>query len=363
MSKDRSTLPGAPSLSQVYSEMIGTLQREVGEERLSGLLSELRSSGIHDALPLAGETDVLRLLSRLGWIDTPASEETVKRAEEIVREFAEAVDRTPAIISIVLRLYAEGLYGVAPSGVCGNPPRCKACALTRLCAHYNAPPSRSAREKVLAPAERLRVGGAGSLADDELLALVAGSGKTPAKSMELARELLDRYGSLRKLAAATGPELESYASVSRPAAARILSAFALAGRMAEEARRHGPAVRSGKDFYDLYHKRLRDQRQEIFLVVLLDQRNRILRDEQVSQGSLTGALVHPREVFAPAIRESAAAIALVHNHPSGDPSPSQEDRTITRRLSETANVVGIRLLDHVIVGEGTYTSFIDDGLL
>ena len=97
--------------------------------------------------------------------------------------------------------------------------------------------------------------------------------------------------------------------------------------------------------------------------VLLDGKNRVLRDERVSEGSLTSSLVHPREVFAPAIRESASAMVFVHNHPSGDPEPSPEDLEITRRLCAVGELVGIPVLDHVVIGDGAFVSFLDRGLL
>ncbi len=347
----------------IYARMTRVLEGEMGEGTLAQVLSDVRATGVRESLPLGAAADVSRLMGRLGWLeglDGPARE---KRTEEILREIAQAVDRTPAVLSVVFRLYADGLYGVLPQGICGNPPLCDRCGLTRICAYYNAPPRPSRRDKGLGPAERLRRDGAADLADEELLALVLGGGRRVSDSLGVAQELIGRYGSLRKLSQAAAAELESYAAVQRPMALRLLAAVGFAERMADEKRRLGPVVRSGKDFYDLYHRRLRDLRQEVFLVVLLDQRNRIIREAQVSQGSLTASLVHPREVFGPAVREAAAAVALVHNHPSGDPSPSPEDLAITRRLAETAQVVGVRFLDHVIVGESAYTSFVDEDLL
>ena len=109
--------------------------------------------------------------------------------------------------------------------------------------------------------------------------------------------------------------------------------------------------------------RLRDLKKEVFVAALLDQKNRFLTDEICSEGSLTSSLVHPREVFRRAVRESAAAIAFVHNHPSGDPTPSGHDIDITERLLEVSKLIGIRMLDHVIVGETTYVSFVEQGLM
>jgi DNA repair protein RadC len=125
----------------------------------------------------------------------------------------------------------------------------------------------------------------------------------------------------------------------------------------------GARFRSGADIFQHYHGRMRDLRKEQFWAVLLDGKNRVLREERVSEGSLTASLVHPREVFAPAIRESAGALVFVHNHPSGDPTPSVEDVEITRRLCSVAELVGIRVLDHVVVGDGAYVSFLERGLL
>jgi DNA repair protein RadC len=108
---------------------------------------------------------------------------------------------------------------------------------------------------------------------------------------------------------------------------------------------------------------MRDQKRETFYSILLDGKNRVIREDRVSQGSLTSSIVHPREVFATAIRESADAVVFVHNHPSGDPTPSLEDLEITKRLVEVSRLVGIRILDHVVIGDGEYASFNERGLL
>jgi DNA repair protein RadC len=112
-----------------------------------------------------------------------------------------------------------------------------------------------------------------------------------------------------------------------------------------------------------FHERLRDRKKEVFLTLLLDAKNRVLREIQVSEGSLNASIVHPREVFAPVIRESAAAVLFVHNHPSGDPTPSREDLELTGRLREAGTLMGVRVLDHIIIGNGRYMSFADQGLM
>ena len=118
---------------------------------------------------------------------------------------------------------------------------------------------------------------------------------------------------------------------------------------------------SCSDLCNHFHPRVRNLRHEVFTIVLLDAKNAIIREATVSEGTLTHSLVHPREVFQLAIRESAAAVILLHNHPSGDPTPSQEDRVLTSRLISAGQVLGIRVLDHLVVGDGRYVSFADQG--
>ncbi len=146
-------------------------------------------------------------------------------------------------------------------------------------------------------------------------------------------------------------------------AARLAALFGLSRRLMGERLRQGMLFLNPRQIFDHYHGILRDKKREMFLVVLLDARHRVLGEEIVSEGSLTTSIVHPREVFLPAVRESAGAMVLVHNHPSGDPRPSDEDVAVTRRLVHAAELLGIRVLDHVIVGDGVYSSFKETGLM
>ena len=125
----------------------------------------------------------------------------------------------------------------------------------------------------------------------------------------------------------------------------------------------GKALRSSVDVFRHFRDRLEREKREIFYVVLLTNKNRKIRDVKISEGSLTSSLVHPREVYNPVIRESAAAVIFVHNHPSGDPNPSPEDLEITRRRKEVGEVMGVRVLDHVVIGHDRYFSFSDKQIL
>jgi DNA repair protein RadC len=145
--------------------------------------------------------------------------------------------------------------------------------------------------------------------------------------------------------------------------ARLQAVAELCRLWTEERPVRGAPFTQGRDFYEAYYLRLRDLKQEAFIVVMLDQKNHAIAEQQVSAGSLTETLVHPREVFTLAIAKRAASVAVVHNHPSGDPAPSAADKAITKRLASVAQLVGIRLLDHVIVGEDGYYSFSERGAL
>ena len=215
------------------------------------------------------------------------------------------------------------------------------------------------------PREKLLNHGAETLSDAELLALVLRTGDAASQTSALdhARLLLARFGSLRALAGATTAELCELRGIGPAKAAEIQAVFQLARRFASEPLRPGDRFTSSAEVFRHFHERLRDRKQEVFLALLLDGKNRILREVQVSSGSLTASIVHPREVFAPVVRESAAAVLFVHNHPSGDPTPSREDLEITARLREVGELMGVRVLDHIIIGSGDYVSLADRGLL
>jgi DNA repair protein RadC len=213
------------------------------------------------------------------------------------------------------------------------------------------------------PRERLGRHGPEALSPADLLALLLGTGTRGRSAVTVGQGLIESAGGLRRLSTRTLREVAALPGMGEARAARVVAAFALGRRTGELRMTPGARFRSGADIFRHYHGRLRDLRKEQFWAILLDGKNRVLREERVSEGSLTASLVHPREVFAPAIRESAGAMVFVHNHPSGDPTPSVEDVEITRRLCAVADLVGIRILDHVVVGDGAYVSFLERGLL
>jgi DNA repair protein RadC len=214
------------------------------------------------------------------------------------------------------------------------------------------------------PRERIRSVGARHLSVRELLAVVVGSGCAGASAAQVAERILEAgQGSLRRLGGLDVGTLEGLGGVGVATAARVAAALELGRRAASEAPGDDGAVRGPADVFRRMGARLRDLPQEEFHALLLNTRHRVLREVAVTRGILDASLVHPREVFRLAVVEGAAGVILVHNHPSGDPTPSPEDRAVTRQLAAAGRALGIPVLDHVIVGDGLWRSLADEGAL
>lgn len=216
------------------------------------------------------------------------------------------------------------------------------------------------------PRERLIRYGAEGLSDAQLLAIIIGAGSAPGgkTAVDVARGLVEKFGSLEGIEAAGIAELCGVDGMTEAKAAQVKSSLELGKRIvAEKHAPYGKAFSTSQDIYGYFAPFLKGLKKEIFKIILLDSQNTMMRDVTVSEGSLDKSIVHPREVFKPAIRESAASIILMHNHPSGDPAPSKHDKTITEKLVSTGEVVGIRVLDHIIIGKKGYFSFCDELLI
>jgi DNA repair protein RadC len=227
----------------------------------------------------------------------------------------------------------------------------------------------------LRPRERLDQLTPHALSDAELLAILietgySASGEQPARSaIDVAGDVLRRFAgphggpSLRRLMTSSVRELRAVPGIGPAKATKILAALDLGRRAVEEKRATRPRVRSAADVYEMMRLALRDLHHEEFHILLLSTQNEVIRRMLVTRGTLDASLIHPREVFRPAIRESAAGVILVHNHPSGNPTPSPEDRAVTSQLQGAGQIIGIEVIDHVIVGERRYVSFSESGFL
>jgi DNA repair protein RadC len=215
------------------------------------------------------------------------------------------------------------------------------------------------------PREKLLGKGASTLTDAELIAIVlrTGNASTGENALDHARALLAHFGDLKGIDEAPARDFRKIKGIGTAKTAQVKASLELGRRMVARRWAAGVALRSSEDVYHHFGSQLCTEKHEVFYVVLLNNKNRKIRDVKISEGSLTASLVHPREVYSPIIRESAAAVIFVHNHPSGDPAPSPEDVEITRRLKEVGDLMGVRVLDHVVIGHDRYFSFSDRGML
>ena len=217
------------------------------------------------------------------------------------------------------------------------------------------------------PREKLAAHGAAALTDPELIAILLRTGVVGANAVEVGRELLKSYGSLAGLSRCTVDELAKIRGVGFAKAVQLVAAFGLGQRLARETLSK-QKIDSPELANELVGAEMRRLHKESLRVILLDTRYHLIRIEEVSIGSVNESIAHPRDVFRPAVVSSAYAMIVVHNHPSGDPSPSQTDHSLTRRLAEAAELLQIKLLDHIIIGAPSeqgvgYFSFKEAGVL
>jgi DNA repair protein RadC len=217
------------------------------------------------------------------------------------------------------------------------------------------------------PREKLAAHGPAALTNPELIAILLRTGVIGTNAIEVARELLERYGSLTGLSRCSVDELSKIRGIGFAKAVQLVAAFGLGQRLARETLSN-QKIDSPELVNELVGAEMRMLRKESLRVILLDTRYHLIRIQEVSTGSVNESIAHPREIFHPAVASSAYAVIVVHNHPSGETSPSQADHSLTRRLAEAAELLQIKLLDHIIIGapangSGGYFSFKEAGVL
>lgn len=210
------------------------------------------------------------------------------------------------------------------------------------------------------PREKLLQYGADSLSTAELMAIIIRTGSRTHTAVSLSQEILATFGGLAALIHLSPEELQAVKGIGLAKAAQILAAIEFSQRLAAAVERK-PILKSPKDVGRILLPRLGYLKKEVFEVALLDTKNRIISIPRISMGSLNQTVVHPREVFQPAIKSSASAIILSHNHPSGDPRPSPDDVKITHRLVDAGKLLGVSVLDHIIIGDGNFISLKEKG--
>ncbi len=213
------------------------------------------------------------------------------------------------------------------------------------------------------PREKLKNFGAESLGNSELLAIILGGGLQGVSALTLANRLIKEHGSLRNIAGLSFKELTANKGIGTAKAAQILASCEISRRINLPSELEKVELGRPETVARFLMERYSRKDREIFGVIALDTKNRYLKTVEISVGSLNASLVHPREVFRNALKESAASLLLFHNHPSGDPSPSSEDRNLTKKLSEAGKLMGIEVLDHIVLGDGRFISFRQEGLI
>lgn len=211
------------------------------------------------------------------------------------------------------------------------------------------------------PRERLLLNGTASLSDAELLAVLLRTGYERENALGLAHRLLSTFGDLHGISQASHEELLKIKGIGPVKAAEIRAAFELGRRSAQNRAVYRSSIRLPRDVADLMMPEMRHLTQEHFVCLYLNTKNQVMGKQTVFVGSLDASIVHPREVFREAIKRSSASIICLHNHPSGDPTPSREDIAVTKTLQQAGDLIGISLLDHVIIGDGRYISLKEQG--
>jgi DNA repair protein RadC len=213
------------------------------------------------------------------------------------------------------------------------------------------------------PAEKLLLRGAASLGDVEIIAILLGVGCRGMGVMQAASVFYNHIGGLRGLRSPSVHEFMKLGGIGKMKAARLAAAVEIGRRVMGARADSGQPIRSSADIHTRFAPLLAPSEKEIFMVLGLDSKNKVIIEHRAAEGCLNECPISPREVFGPLLKCPAAATILIHNHPSGDPSPSSEDRLLTVRMCEAGRLLGIKVLDHIILGESRYFSFRDDGML
>lgn len=321
--------------------------------------------------------DAMRFASYLGLV--PATDNARDFYMAMLDHASRAAAITVARAGYLLRLYAEDSPDHQHQAIChARKPRCGTCPFTARCSYYArqretkpAPETEPRRRPVKdwtpdeRPRERFLAGE--RLSTSELLAIILRTGTGRLSAVELARELIHEFATLHDLEKATPQEIVDRMKgkgIGPAKAVEICAAIELGRRVTQPAadtRLGQKQIGGSRDVFELCRARYKTATQEEFLLLVLNTKNRLQKEIPVSLGTLNASLVHPRDVFRHALKEAAAAVIFVHNHPSGDPTPSNEDILLTSRLVDVGKLLGIQVLDHVIIGSHEWYSFADHG--
>lgn len=313
-------------------------------------------------------------LKRLGFSNfDSAKDQSYREYHTLSYHFATLLNESLPYVDYIFGLFCGSeRFHEKDLAICVKKPYCNECSLKSLCQYYSITGNEKNSfrhtmrdlEKNLQPREKLIENGGESLSDTELLALIIKTGHENATALDLAMQLLKKFRDIKGIYSASLTELCSIKGIGYAKAAEIKASFELGMRLLSSPSNLTVKFTNSKEIFTYFYPRTLDMEEENFYSLLLNTKNYLLREILISKGSLSSSIVHPREAFKEAIKESAASVIFIHNHPSGDPAPSKEDEIVTIRLKEVGDLVGIKLLDHIIIGGKKYYSFSDEtGLL
>lgn len=314
-----------------------------GNERGGYAIAETEETALNATLRTCHRLALLRSRKPTPW--------NMRQFERVCERIAQGANCTPDEVKQAIAIHAER--------ACKEEPRCAECEAAPLCAYPKRRPTIKQLPETERPRERFIRGE--ELTEAELLAIIIRDGTQNESAIELGRRLIARFGDLRTMSTMSVDDLCQVDGIGPAKATQILAAFKLAERMARLSMPEGAQFNNSRAVFERFNPRMRDMKQEMFYSLLLDNKLRLMKEVTISRGGLSSSAVQPRDVFRPAIREGAAAVIFVHNHPSGDPQPSHDDIAVTRRLKEIGAEIGFRVLDHIIIGENSYYSFADEG--
>lgn len=327
--------------------------------------------GFPIVVPDAGR---MRWQERLGFArERVANNAERAKASRELGEFAQAIGIPVSEFNFVLGAFcgSEGQV-FAAAGLCLRTPKCPECLVKDRCPFFAFSKSTIVREnrslakttrKEERPRERLEEKGPSVLSDAELIAILLRTGTGQANAVELAQSILKNAETLDRLSAMSLEEMSKYKGLGRVKAITLKAAFELAKRVQKDKNLVRPVLNSHFSLYKFLEKRFIGMQKEEFIALHLNSKFELIREVSISIGILNQSLVHPREAFIEAIRDSAYAVAFAHNHPSGDPKPSVADREMTKKLVHCGEILGIKIVDHMIIGHSKYYSFNENGQL
>lgn len=339
-----------------------------------GAYHYLHSLGAQTLIP---DSSRRTFLYRLGWIeDRKKSATSLKNIQELGERMSQLAGDSIRSLNHLAGLFSGAVsHSSEELPVCSRNPKCSICTLSAQCMYsrYREKKSRETaqslpiREWTLSqqPREKLLNSGASTLSDTELLAIIMRTGSGKSSALDLAAKLLQEFGSLRALEQASVTEMCGISGIGKVKALSVKAGLEMGKRFTVEfdSEENETPFSSSDIVFQNFRLRFTGIQHETFYMLILNSRNILIRETEISKGSLTSCTVHPREVFKEAIRHSASGVIFLHNHPSGDPSPSRTDVSLTERLKKAGDLLGIRVLDHIIIGRNRFFSFADEGMV